>query len=217
MAGALRVYGRKGPEMAYILRRSFLGNAALVPLIGTAAAAAPYQARSVGALKGSAHSVVIPTREFAGNLDERLDFPADWDVHVMNMNGYGAPVLAANELAAAMSKPIGTPPLRELAAGKTRVAITFDDLTRATPTYLLVPWVLSELKAAGVKDENILFLGSFATHRPMTHTEVEQKIGKEPANRYAWLNHNCFYGCKEIGKTSFGTPVSINQTFWMPT
>ncbi len=199
--------------MAYILRRSFLGNAAVVPLIGTAAAAAPYQARSVEALKGSARSVVIPTREFAGNLDERLEFPSEWDVQVMHMNGYGARVLTAEELAAAMNKPIGTAPLRELAAGKTRVAITFDDLTRATPTYLLVPWVLSELKAAGVRDENILFLGSFATHRPMTHTEVEQKIGKEPANRYAWLNHNCFYGCKPIGTTSFGTPVSINQTF----
>jgi nickel-dependent lactate racemase len=184
-----------------------------VPLIGTALAAGPFQARQVGALKGSAHSVVIPTHEFQGNLDERLDFPADWDVQVMHMRGHGSPVLSAGELAAEMGKPTGTRPLREIAAGKKTVAITFDDLTRATPTYVMVPWVLGELKAAGIRDEDILFLGSFATHRPMTHTEVEKKIGKDAANRYAWMNHSCFFGCKEIGTTSFKTNVQVNQSF----
>jgi len=129
------------------------------------------------------------------------------------MKGHGSPVLTPQQLAEGMSKPIGTAPLRELAAGKTKVAITFDDLTRATPAYVMVPWVLAELKAAGVKDENILFMGSFATHRPMTLTEVEKKIGKVAATKYAWVNHTCFYGCKEIGTTSFKTNVQVNQTF----
>jgi len=194
-------------------RRDFLRGVSSAPLIGTAMAAEPYQATEVVANKGSARSVVIPTHEFHGNLDERLDFPAGWEINVMNMKGYGAPVLTAQQLAQGMSKPIGTAPLREIAAGKKTVAITFDDLTRATPTYVMVPWVLRELKAAGIKDEDILFMGSFATHRPMTHTEVEKKIGKEPANKYAWLNHTCFYGCKEIGTTSYKTNVQVNQTF----
>jgi len=55
--------------------------------------------------------------------------------------------------------------------------ITFDDLTRATPTYTVVPWVLAELKVPGSGREHP-FLGSFATHRPMTAIEVEKKIGK---------------------------------------
>jgi hypothetical protein len=156
---------------------------------------------------------VIPTHEFQGNLDERLDFPADWDVQVMHMRGRGSPVLTAPQLALEMNKPVGTASLREVAEGKKTVAITFDDLTRATPTYVMVPWVLGELKAAGIRDEDVVFLGSFATHRPMTHTEVEKKIGKGPANQYAWLNHNCFFGCKEIGTTSYKTNVQVNQTF----
>lgn len=199
-----------------IHRRDFLsgmGSAAAVPLIGTAMAAAPFQATKVAANKGSAKSVVIPTHEFYGNLDERLDFPAAWDINVMNMKGYGSPVLTAQQMAEGMSKPVGTAPLREIAAGKTTVAITYDDLTRATPIYEMVPWVLQELKAAGIKDENILFMGSFATHRPMTHLEVEKKIGKVTANKYAWVNHSCFYGCKEVGTTSRKTNVQINQTF----
>ena len=184
-----------------------------VPLVGTALAAQPSQPTKVAALKGSAKSVVIPTHEWAGNIDERLDFPADWNVHVMHMKGYGAPVLTDQQIADAIRKPIGTPPLRELAAGKTTVVITFDDLTRATPTFRIAPLVVSELKAAGIKDENILFLGSFATHRPMTKEEIGKKIGKELSTKYAWLNHNCFYGCKEIGTTSFKTNVQVNQTF----
>jgi nickel-dependent lactate racemase len=199
--------------MSSVNRRGFLRGMGSVPLIGTALAAEPYQATKVGALKGSAKSVIIPTHEWAGNLDERLDFPADWEVNVMNMRGYGAAILSPQQIADAIRKPIGTKPLRELAEGKTKVVITFDDLTRATPTYMIAPHILNELKAAGVKDENILFLGSFATHRPMTQDEVAKKLGKEIATRYAWQNHACFYGCKEIGTTSFKTNVQVNQTF----
>jgi nickel-dependent lactate racemase len=103
--------------------------------------------------------------------------------------------------------------LREVAAGKKTVVITFDDLTRATPTYTVVPWVLAELKAAGIQDENILFMGSFATHRPMTTIEVQKKIGKEAALKYSWVNHSCFFGAKEIGTTSFKNKIQVNQTF----
>jgi len=71
-------------------RRSFIqraGTAGTVPLIGTALAAGAYQQTSVPALKGSAHSVVIPTHEFTGNLDERLDFPVDWTLNVIANEG----------------------------------------------------------------------------------------------------------------------------------
>ena len=60
-----------------------MGSIASVPLIGTV----------MEALEGSRNSVVIPTHEFAGNLDERLDFPADWKLNVMEMAGHNAPAL----------------------------------------------------------------------------------------------------------------------------
>jgi lactate racemase len=203
-------------SISILSRRGFIrtaGVAGAVPLIGTALATGAYQPKKVAALKGSARSVIIPTHEFAGNLDERLDFPSDWELHVMHMKGNDSPVLTPNEIGEAVEKPIGTPPLRELAAGKTTAVITFDDLTRGTPASVIVPHVLAELKAAGIKDENILFLGSFGTHRPMTAEEVQKKLGKQIAMTYAWLNHSCFYGCKEIGATSFKNKVQINQDF----
>jgi lactate racemase len=194
-------------------RRGFLQSAGTIPLIGTAVASGAYQPTKVAALKGSKPtSVTIPTHEFA-TVDERLDFPNDWDVHVQHMKGHGLPVLTPQQIIDAIRKPIGTPPLRELAAGKPNAVVTFDDLTRPSPTYLIIPHVLAELKAAGIPDENILLLGSFATHRPMTAAEVATKVGPDIAKRYAWKNHSCFYGCKEIGTTSYKTVVAVNQDF----
>jgi len=97
-------------------RRTFLKAAgAAVPLVGTAFAVGSGQPTRVAALKGSAKSVVIPTHEFYGNLDERLDFPADWEINVMNMQGHSAPVLTQAQIARDLEKPIGKLPLREVA------------------------------------------------------------------------------------------------------
>jgi nickel-dependent lactate racemase len=168
---------------------------------------------AVAALKGSRNSVAIPTHEWEGNIDERLDFPGDWKVDVMEMAGHDAPVLTAAQIAATLASPIGTKSLREIAAGKQRVVITFDDLSRPTPAYAIAPWVVGELQAAGIADENILFLGSFGTHHAMTATEVHKKLGPAITQRYAWTNHNPFDNLKDVGKTSYENPVRINQTF----
>jgi nickel-dependent lactate racemase len=196
----------------HVARREVL-RSALVPLIGTALSQGPFQPASVAALKGSARSVVIPTHEWAGELDERLDFPADWQVEVLQMKGADAPELGASQIAEALGRPIGAAPLREIAAGRKRVAITFDDLTRPTPTYAVTPWVMSELKAAGIKDEDILLIAAYGSHRAMTLAEVQQKLGKRVANGYAWLNHNVFENVKEIGETSFKNRIFLNQSF----
>ena len=74
-------------------RRDLLRGAGVVPLIGTATAAEAYQPTKVAALKGSANSVVIPTHEWQGNLDERLDFPSKWEINVQEPGGYNAPAL----------------------------------------------------------------------------------------------------------------------------
>ncbi|MGA2269305.1 MAG: lactate racemase domain-containing protein [Bryobacteraceae bacterium] len=204
-----------------LTRRDILMGArymAATPLIGTALARSAYQVKAVSQLKGSANSVVIPTHEFAGPngapwIEERIDFPASWDVHVMDMAGHNLPVLTAQQIADQCAQPIGTKSLRELAEGKTRVAISFDDLTRTTPAYAVTPWVVAELAKAGVKDENILFMGSFGTHRCMTQEEVARKLGPNIAKNYAWVNHNVFDNVKEVGTTTRNNKVLLNQTF----
>jgi nickel-dependent lactate racemase len=204
-----------------LTRRDILMGArymAATPLIGTALAQSAYQVKAVSQLKGSAKSVVIPTHEFAGPngapwMEERIDFPASWDIHVMDMAGHNLPVLTAQQIADQCAQPIGAKSLRELAEGKTRVVISFDDLTRTTPAYTVTPWVVAELAKAGVKDENILFMGSFGTHRCMTQEEVARKLGGNIARNYAWVNHNVFDNVKEVGTTTRNNKVLLNQTF----
>ncbi len=191
---------------------------ATVPLIGTAMATAPFQAKAVPKLKGGANSVVIPTHEFAGlngftYREERIDFPASWQVSVMEMAGHNLPALTPAEIAKQCDTPIGTKSLREMAEGKKTVAISFDDLSRTTPAYTVAPWMVAELGKAGIKDENILFIGSFGTHRAMTQDEVARKLGVNIAKRYAWLNHDVFDNLKDTGTTTRGNKVLLNQTF----
>ena len=99
----------------------------------------------------------------------------------MDMAGHNLPALTSQQIAEQASKPIGSKSLREMAEGKKTVAISFDDLTRTTPAFTVTPWLMAELAKAGIKDEDVLFIGSFGTHRAMTQEEVGRKLGPEIA------------------------------------
>ncbi len=190
-----------------------IGAAGWVPLIGTATALGFNQPTHAATIKGSAKSVVIPTHEWAGDLKERLDFPGDWEIEVLEMKGAHTPGLTAQQIGNRLDQPIGTLPLPGIVAGKQRIIITFDDLTRPTPTFTVMPWLMGQLKTAGVRDENVLLMGAFGSHRAMTQTEVEMKLGQDPARRFAWQNHNVFENMKQVGTTSLKNQVKLNRTF----
>ena len=197
-------------------RRKFLkmiGVAGTVPLIGTSTAFGFSQPAHASSIKGSVKTVTIPTHEWTGDINERLDFPGDWEVEVEEMQGANAPVLNWQQINNRLDQPIGTLPLQGIVAGKERVIITFDDLTRPTPIYTVMPWIMGQLKAAGVPDENVLLMGAFGSHRAMTQTEVEMKLGQDPARRFAWQNHNVFENMKQVGTTSLKNQVKLNRTF----
>jgi nickel-dependent lactate racemase len=167
----------------------------------------------VGQLKGSAKSVVINTHEFYGNLEERLDFPSSWEVNEIRMKGHDTPAVTPQQMREGFAKPIGTHPLRELAAGKKRVVITFDDCSRGTPTYDVIPSVIDEVKAAGVAEDNILLMSSIGSHRAMNVVEVQRKIGKNIEQRFVWVNHNITANFDEVGTTSYKNRIRVNSTF----
>jgi lactate racemase len=198
-------------------RRSFLQESGKVlsaaRLIGTTTASGMFLADAVPALAGAAKSVVIPTHEHWGDLEERLDFPAAWDIRVQNMAGHDAPVLTRDEILKRIQAPTGSRPLREIAAGKRSAVITFDDLTRPTPTYDIAPLIVDELLAAGVPEDRIVFMGSYGTHRNLEADEVVRKLGKNLVRRFAWVNHNTWDNLVELGTTPRKTRVRINQTF----
>ena len=153
------------------------------------------------------------TQEHHGETVERLSLPPSWETKIYHMAGHNAPVLSGKEIQARLRRPIGTQPLRELAAGKKNAIVTFDDLTRPTPTFRILPHVIEELKAGGIPEDRILLLTSYGSHRPMGQSEVERKVGKEFASRFIWLNHNIWEHATEVGRTTLGNVIKINPHF----
>lgn len=143
--------------------------------------------------------------------DLALEFPESWQIDPCPPND--GPDIGADGIARAFARPIGTPPLRELARGRRRACIVIDDLSRPTPGRRLVPAVLAELAAAGLADRDVLILAGVANHRPMTRPDFEKKLGCEVLDRCAVTNHFAWDGCVPIGRTSFGSPVELNAEF----
>lgn len=116
-------------------------------------------------------------------------------------------------IAEALARPIGSPPLRELARPGDRVCIVFTDITRASPDHLLVPAILRELEAAGVRDEDITLLCGIGMHRPSTLEEKAAKLGAEVVARYRVIDHEPRnpQALVDLGVTPGGVPVQLHR------
>jgi nickel-dependent lactate racemase len=93
------------------------------------------------------------------------------------------------------------------------VLIVADDVTRPTPTDIILPIVLDELNAVGICDDSMQLLIALGTHRAMTSNEVEFKYGKEVVKRIEIINHNAFdeESLIQMGSTKAGIPVMLNH------
>ncbi len=146
-----------------------------------------------------------------GDTDIEINFPESWDVHICRMKGEDAPALSATDIRKAFNNPIGTETIKELARGKKEAVIIFDDMSRPTPVSEIVPYVLEELAQTGIPDENIRFIGAPGGHGTMNRIDFAKKLGDDIAGRFLVFNHNPYENCTYLGKTSRGTPVSVNS------
>jgi nickel-dependent lactate racemase len=118
------------------------------------------------------------------------------------------------EVERALSEPIGTRRLSEIAQPEHKIAIVVDDFTRSTPSHIMLPPVLSELNAAGVKDENITVVFGCGTHRVVKPEEAKRLLGEEVLNRVKTISHNCkAEDLVFVGKTKYGNKVHIARVF----
>lgn len=90
----------------------------------------------------------------------------------------------------AMEHPIGTARLEELARGKERVVIIASDHTRPVPSKLIIPPMLEAIRRGNPK-ARITILIATGCHRGTTRAELEEKFGREIAEREEILVHDC--------------------------
>ena len=192
-------------------RRSFLGVGAAG--LATAAFTGMNRRASAGVNRQGQPYAVVRTAEHFGDEEMVLNFPVGWDVDVRKMAGHDAPTLNDSQIREALRNTINTPSIADLANGKRKIAITFDDLTRPTPTHRVAPIVLEELFAAGVKPAQIFFQGSFGSHSAMYQQDMAIKLGADIVANYPVWNHDCFHGFTDFGTTPEGIPVKLNNRF----
>jgi nickel-dependent lactate racemase len=135
------------------------------------------------------HAVVITPEELPGLPDERAAFEA------------------------AVRAPIGTAPLRELAAPTDTVAIVIADITRPSPSERLVPWIMAEL--SHVPRENFVIINGTGSHRAKTREELIQMLGAEIVETVRIVNHNAFddTALTHLGRTSYGGEIWLNNDY----
>ncbi len=114
----------------------------------------------------------------------------------------------------ALDRPLGAPPLRELARPGQRACIVFTDSTRSSPDHLLVPALLRELEAAGVRDEDITLLCGIGMHRPSTQEEKVTKLGADIVSRYRVIDNEPQNpsALVDLGVTPGGVPVLLHRS-----
>ena len=139
--------------------------------------------------------------ELANDLDVTLVKP-------INLPGSPDPVGALTQ---ALREPLGSRPLHQLVSPGDRIGIVVNDITRPTPT----PMILDALRdaLAAIPDEDIQLFIATGTHRANTRDELEGMLGSR------WLD--CFTihqndaldepSHVEVGRTRAGGPVLFHR------
>jgi len=112
------------------------------------------------------------------------------------------PAAAANEFERSMDQPIGKN-FDEFEGCKS-ASILISDITRPSPSHLILPALVRRLKELQVRELRIVF--ALGTHRKMT-SEEEKKLLKDFA-KLPHMQHDP-RRCILMGQTTRGTPVEI--------
>ncbi len=149
-----------------------------------------------------------------GNEIISLPLPENWQVKgILEPSALPACADAHAEVLQALSQPQGTPSLANLVRPGMKMAIVIDDGSRPTPVGQILPAVIAELDAAGVRRADIALVPALGVHRPMTQVEIARRAGT-PLDGIQIVTHDCddLGQMRFLGATSYGTPVWINRT-----
>jgi nickel-dependent lactate racemase len=125
------------------------------------------------------NKVAVPAWEWYGDTLEDLEFPDGWTIHEQRMAGHYAKPLSLEEITEKLLHPTGSPTLSELSKGKKKCVIIFDDMTRPTKTWQMLPAVLEELKRGGLTEDRIRFVMATGAHGAKMLQDFKKKLGDD--------------------------------------
>jgi len=135
------------------------------------------------------------------NLSDR------WKVSVLNMKGDSKPLLKNNHI---RTKILSLTPFIK---DKKEVCVVFDDLSRPTKAFKIVPFLIELFEKNGIRDEQVRFICGLGTHAALDNRAFRKKLGQEAMERFHVFNHNPYENCDFLGRTKLGTPIMINREY----
>ncbi len=145
-----------------------------------------------------------------GTAFQEVDVPDENLIGELHANEVPVGLTGEAEVERALKTPIGSPRLRDIVHRGETVAIVTSDITRPMPTAKVMPALLDELYAGGVRPEDITLVFALGSHRRQTDEEKRRLAGER-----AWNEIRCADSdpedCVPFGTTSRGTPVDITR------
>lgn len=150
-----------------------------------------------------------------GNREIDLEIDSDRILELITPSEVEAVGNPTAEVERALKTPYDGPTIRELVPKGKTIAIVVDDITRTTPTDVLLPPLLDSLKKEGATKDSIRVIVALGTHRRMTESEMKEKYGAEVVEEYNFINHafDDESQLKYLGDVAGDVPVWINRNF----
>jgi len=145
-----------------------------------------------------------------GDEEITLPMPSTWHIWIAPM--HDAPDIGSERIERAFDNPIGSPTIQEIANGKETAAILVDDLSRPTPTHLLLPPLLSRLEEAGITKDSTRIIVAQGAHRPMIRQDCVKKYGERIVSSYSICNHHPYENLTFLGDGKHGR-ILVNRFF----
>lgn len=132
----------------------------------------------------------------------------------LNLKKRGILLNYKDKLKELLKNPIGSISLRELIFQRKaqKILIIVNDITRPTPYKIILPLLLSELKEAGIRKEDINFIVATGIHRGNSKEELGSIFGEDLISTYKFINHNADSpNLHYLGKLKSGNELWINS------
>ncbi|SKA91220.1 Nickel-dependent lactate racemase [Caloramator quimbayensis] len=127
---------------------------------------------------------------------------------VLHANEVEIGLTGADEVKRSIENPINSKRLCEIIKKGEKIAIITSDITRPMPSKIVLPFVLEELKKAGVQDEDITIVFALGSHRKHTEDEKKYLVGEEIYKRIKCVDSDV-KDYVHFGYTKNNTPINI--------
>ncbi len=148
-----------------------------------------------------------------GKEEVQLTLPDKNILQVLNLKEQEILSNPEDKLRKLLRNPIDYPSLEEVILKKKaqKILIIVNDVTRPTPYKVILPPLLSELKEAEIKKEDIIFMVATGIHRGNSKEELSNIFGEDLNSTYKFINHNADSpDLRYLGKLKSGNKLWVN-------